>query len=63
MGLTGAVGLQGPAGAGLVARGYLSLPAGTPPPAGYTKIGTSDVSYKDAQGRPQKIDVDVYQKN
>src|SRR5207253_7243473 len=52
-GATGPVGPQGPNGIGLVTGAYLYLPSGTAAPAGFTKIGTSQVTYRDLSGKNQ----------
>jgi hypothetical protein len=36
---------------------------GSAPPAGFTKIGTTDFQYKDLALKNQKVTLDVYQKN
>jgi hypothetical protein len=46
-----------------VSRAYLALPAGTVAPAGFTKIGTSVLPYRDNAGHDQAQPVDLYQKN
>jgi hypothetical protein len=47
----------------LVAGAYLWLPGGTTTPSGFTKIGTSSVTYRDLSGKNQSANVDIYQKN
>jgi hypothetical protein len=37
-------------------------PGSTPPP-GFTKIGTTTVSYKNLAGKNQNASLDIYQKN
>jgi len=59
-GLTGAT---GPAGIGFVTGGILQMRQGSPAPAGFTKIGTTQFQYRDLQGRNQTITLDVYQKS
>jgi hypothetical protein len=62
-GPAGATGPQGPAGIGLVSGAYLELSSGTTAPAGFTKIGTSSLQFKDLTGKNQNVAVDVYRKN
>jgi len=42
---------------------YLQLPAGGPTPAGYTKLGTIKLRYKNSLGKGTVVLVDLYQKN
>jgi Collagen triple helix repeat (20 copies) len=62
-GTTGAAGAQGPAGVGFVQGAILYLPTGTVAPAGFTKIGTSALAYKNLTGHNRILNVDVYEKN
>jgi hypothetical protein len=62
-GSQGPTGPQGPAGAGLVSGAILELLTSTPPPPGFTKLGTTEINYKDTAGRPAKLQVDLYRKN
>jgi hypothetical protein len=41
----------------------LILPAGSPSPAGFTRIATMRQQVKDLSGHPQNVTSDVYQKN
>ena len=60
----GAAGPQGPAGAGFVAHAYLFMPAGSPAPAGFTKVGTTTFTLSSGQSSGGRVvTVDVYQKN
>lgn len=58
----GPPGPQGPPGPGLVSGSTLLLKQGSAPPAGFTKLGTTDFQYKDLTGKNQKVTLDVYQK-
>ena len=59
----GPPGPQGPPGPGLVSGSTLLMKQGSAPPAGFTKIGTTDFQYKDLASKNQKVTLDVYQKN
>jgi hypothetical protein len=56
-------GPPGPQGAGLVSGAILALVATAPPPAGFTKIGTTEIHYKNTTGHPRNLEVSLYQKN
>ena len=56
-------GCPGPAGVGLVSGSTLLMKQGSAPPAGFTKLGTTDFQYKDLASKNQKVTLDVYQKN
>ena len=36
---------------------------GSPAPAGFTKLGTTQIQYKDLSSKNQVVTLDVYQKN
>jgi hypothetical protein len=59
----GATGPQGPAGEGLVSGAYLQLAVGTPPPAGFTMVGTTTISYRDMNNRNTSVTVNLFRKN
>ena len=59
----GPPGPQGPPGPGLVSGSMLLMKQGSAPPAGFTKLGTTDFLYKDLASKNQKVTLDVYQKN
>jgi hypothetical protein len=59
----GATGPQGPAGEGLVSGAYLQLAVGTPPPAGFTMVGTTTISYRDTNNRNTSVTVNLFRKN
>lgn len=61
-GATGATGPQGPEGVGLVTGSILLMKQGSPAPAGFIKIGTTQINYKDLNGKNQVVTLDVYQK-
>jgi len=42
---------------------YLQLPAGASTPAGYTKLGTIKLKYKNSSNKNTNVLVDLYQKN
>jgi len=66
MGAIGPTGAIGATGDGLMSGALLLLPAGSPAPAGYTFLGTFDLSQQGGnavRGRPASIAVDVYRKN
>jgi hypothetical protein len=48
---------------GLVAKAILYLPTGTAAPAGFTKLGTSAIAYRNTSNKPVVLNVDLYQKN
>ena len=62
-GATGPAGPQGPAGSGFVTGGTLLMKQGSPAPAGFTKLGTTQFQYKDLSSKNQVVTLDVYQKN
>jgi hypothetical protein len=68
-GVTGAQGPQGlqgpvgPAGVGLVSGAIIELLAGSPAPAGFTKIGTDQRKINDLSGHPVQLSLDVYRKD
>jgi hypothetical protein len=62
-GPTGPIGLQGPEGIGLVQGSILTMQQESAPPVGFTKIGTTQVQYRDLNGKLQNVTLDVYQKN
>jgi hypothetical protein len=39
------------------------LVSGTPTPAGFTKLGTTDLHYTDTTGHQRELHVNIYQKN
>jgi hypothetical protein len=39
------------------------MPQGSTAPVGFSKIGTTQVQYKDLNGKNQNASLDVYQKN
>jgi len=59
----GATGPQGPAGEGLLSGAYLQLAVGTPPPAGFTMVGTTTISYRDMNNRNTSVTVNLFRKN
>jgi hypothetical protein len=59
----GATGPQGTAGEGLVSGAYLQLAVGTPPPAGFTMVGTTTISYRDMSSRNTSVTVNLFRKN
>jgi hypothetical protein len=63
IGPQGPAGLQGPAGVGLVTGAILQMRQGSPAPAGFTKIGTSQFKYKDLTNHDKTINLNVYQKS
>ena len=56
----GATGPQGPAGVGIVSGAILYVPTGNPAPAGFTKLGRSNINLT---GHTNGLNVDVYIKN
>ena len=58
----GVQGVQGPIGVGLVTGALLFLPAATPAPAGFTKIGTTSECYKNLSGHNVTMTISIYQK-
>jgi sugar lactone lactonase YvrE len=62
-GATGPAGPQGPAGIGFVSGGTLFMKQGSAAPAGFTKLGTTQITYKDLNAKNQVVTLDVYQKN
>jgi hypothetical protein len=62
-GATGPAGPQGPAGVGFTRGGILLMRQGSPGPAGFTRVGTTQQQYRDLSGRNQNVTLDVYQKN
>jgi len=62
-GAIGPIGPQGPAGIGLVTGDILLVQQGSAAPTGFTKVGTTQVQYKDLAGRNQIATLDVYKKN
>jgi sugar lactone lactonase YvrE len=62
-GATGPAGPQGPAGIGFVSGGTLLMKQGSAAPAGFTKLGTTQIQYKDLSSKNQVVTLDVYQKN
>ncbi len=63
MGPVGPVGPAGPQGEGLMSGSMLMLGVGAPAPAGYTFIGTFELSPPKESGPRTVIKVDVYRKN
>jgi hypothetical protein len=57
----GPMGLQGPAGPGLVSGSILTLPAAQAPPAGFTLLGSSTIVYLDGGGHVKTLQVKYYQ--
>jgi hypothetical protein len=54
---------QGPAGEGLISGSLLFLISSVAPPAGYTFLGTTDLSLTvSGSKKPTKLTVNVYQK-
>lgn len=62
-GATGPAGPQGPAGIGFVQGGILQMRQGSPAPAGFTRIGTTQFQYRDLNGKNQVLTLDAYQKS
>jgi len=63
-GATGPVGPMGPQGEGLFSGSLLMLECGSPQPAGYTYMGTYDMSPSgDSRSRAVAIRIDLYRKN
>jgi hypothetical protein len=63
-GATGPVGPIGPQGEGLFSGSLLMLECGAPQPAGYTYIGTFDMSPSgDSRSRTAAMRIDLYRKN
>jgi hypothetical protein len=59
----GPIGLQGPAGAGFVKGAVLMLLQGTASPEGFTKIGTSTMSYKSLTNKNEMLKFDLFIKD
>jgi len=53
----------GPAVTGFVTGAILQMTQGQPAPAGFTKIGTTKMEYKDLTGHKGNLTLDLYQKN
>ena len=62
IGPIGPVGPQGPAGVGLVTGAVLTMSAGTTPPPGFVKIGTTKIAMLDTLGKLALVDLVVYVK-
>ena len=63
VGLVGPMGPAGPQGEGLFAGSLLMLEAGAPAPAGYTLIGTFDLTPSKESRARTAMKVDVYRRN
>jgi len=64
IGPRGAIGPMGPQGEGVFSGSLLMLDCGTPAPAGYTYLGTIDMSPSgDSRSRTAAMRVDLYRKN
>ena len=62
-GMQGMQGIRGLTGVGLMRGAFIFLESGTAAPAGFTLVGTRDMSYKNLNRREKTLVLDIYQKN